>query len=158
MKSRIKTMKVIHITQDQEWEAARQIRKEVFVIEQKVPETDEYDEFEETSRHFLALDGDAPVGTARWRFTEKGAKLERFAVSKEARGKGVGTALVRAVIDDIKKHSDDPELELYLHSQVSAVGLYAKFGFKPKGDQFDECGIMHYRMSQKLKDLGRESS
>lgn len=146
-------MKVIPITQDQQWEAAKQIRKEVFVIEQKVPEEDEYDEFEEIARHFLALDGEKPVGTARWRFTDKGAKLERFAVSKEARSKGVGSALVRAVLEDVKQQASDPDMVLYLHAQVSAVDLYAKFGFQKEGDQFDECGIMHYHMKQKLKEV-----
>jgi len=133
--------------QDPAYQEARNIREKVFIIEQKVPVEDEYDEFEESSRHFIAyLDDDEAVGTARWRFTEKGAKLERFAVLAEHRGNGVGGELVKAVLEDISGHPDAAGKKRYLHSQVDAVNLYARKGFKPQGDQFDECGIMHYYM------------
>jgi predicted GNAT family N-acyltransferase len=49
-----------------------QIRRRVFVEEQHVPEQDEYDEFENTARHFLAFFDSVPCGTARWRSTERG--------------------------------------------------------------------------------------
>jgi predicted GNAT family N-acyltransferase len=74
------------ITTEEGLKAAFQIRELVFVVEQEVDASEEYDEFEDTSIHFLAkLDG-APVGTARWRFTQNGVKMERFAVLQEARG------------------------------------------------------------------------
>ncbi|MEY3564095.1 MAG: hypothetical protein RJA23_265 [Bacteroidota bacterium] len=82
------------ITTEEGLQAAFQIRELVFVVEQEVDASEEYDEFEDSSIHFLAkLDG-APVGTARWRFTANGVKMERFAVLQEARGQGVGQALV----------------------------------------------------------------
>jgi predicted GNAT family N-acyltransferase len=122
------------------------IREKVFVIEQEVDPAEEYDEFEETSTHFLAkFDGEA-AGTARWRFTDKGIKLERFAVLKPMRGKGVGQALVRAVVDDIANHPESKGKKLYMHAQLDAMPLYAKFGFKQVGDMFEECNILHYKM------------
>ena len=122
------------------------IREEVFVVEQKVDAADEYDEFEETSTHFLASLGGKPVGTARWRFTPYGIKLERFAVRKDARGKGVGQALVSAVLRDIMVHPEASGKKRYLNAQLEAVPLYAKFGFQKVGDQFEECNILHYKM------------
>lgn len=122
------------------------IREKVFVIEQEVDPAEEYDEFEESSTHFLAKLDKQPAGTARWRFTDKGIKLERFAVLKTMRGKGVGQALVRAVIDDIAKQSASKGKKLYMHAQLDAMPLYAKFGFKQVGDIFDECNILHYKM------------
>ncbi len=123
------------------------IREEVFVKEQKVASEEEYDEFEESSIHFIAKDEQGnPCGTARWRFTDNGIKLERFAVLKSARGKGAGQALVRAVLDNIKEKPEAKGKKLYMHAQLPAVSLYSRFGFEKVGEQFEECNIMHYQM------------
>lgn len=122
------------------------IRKKVFVIEQQVAPENEYDEFEDTSNHFLAKLNEEPVGAARWRFTDKGIKLERFAVLKEVRGKGVGQALVQAVLNDIKSTPEASGKTKYLHAQLSAIALYSKFNFQKVGDIFEECNILHYKM------------
>ncbi len=136
------------ITNEADFVLAKKIRYQVFVEEQLVSSEDEFDEFEDSSRHFLALQNNNPVGTARWRKTEKGIKLERFAVSESARGYGVGSALVKAILTDIQNNipqeKDNPLL--YLHGQVTAMKLYAKFGFEKVGDKFDECSIQHYKM------------
>lgn len=122
------------------------LRKEVFVDEQNVSREDEFDDFEESSHHFVALDDeDNVIGVARWRRTENGIKLERFAVKKVKRGKGVGSALVEKVLEDIQQ-KEGPGQNLYLHAQLSAVPLYQKFGFEEIGDQFLECDIWHYLM------------
>jgi predicted GNAT family N-acyltransferase len=153
----VKTMsniKVIRIQDEANMQKAYNIRYKVFVDEQKVPAEEELDEFEPISRHFLAMENNKALGTARWRFTQKGCKLERFAVLNEARGKGVGQALVRAVIDDIQgvlKNEGKKEILMYLHGQVTAVPLYEKFGFICSGEPFDECGIIHYYMSKKFE-------
>ena len=134
------------ITTEEGLQAAFQIRELVFVVEQEVEVAEEYDEFETTSVHFLAVLEGAPVGTARWRFTSNGVKMERFAVLKEARGKGVGQALVAAVLKDIEMHPDGKGKKRYLHAQIHAMPLYAKFGFQQVGEQFEECAILHYKM------------
>lgn len=140
------SLQVNKTTKEEELKSAFKIREEVFVIEQEVDPAAEYDEFEETSTHFLAkLDGN-PVGTARWRFTQNGVKLERFAVLKEARGKGVGQALVAEVLNDISTNPNAIGKLKYLHSQLTAVPLYSKFGFEKEGDIFEECKILHYKM------------
>jgi predicted GNAT family N-acyltransferase len=123
-----------------------QIREEVFVIEQQVDPAEEYDEFEDTSTHFLATADGEPAGTARWRFTQNGVKLERFAVRKPMRGIGVGQALVRAVITDISTHPEAKGKLLYMHAQLDAMPLYAKFGFQKVGEMFEECEIQHFKM------------
>lgn len=140
------TLSAKKITDKKSLAEAFKIRETVFVEEQGVDSRDEYDAFEESSAHFLAqLDG-KPVGTARWRFTEKGIKLERFAVLKEARGKGVGQALVNAVLQDISAVPESKGKTKYLHAQLSAMPLYAKFGFKKVGEMFEECNIKHFKM------------
>lgn len=136
------------ITQQQDLEKAFRIREEVFVMEQEVAPEEEYDEFENSSIHFLALDADGnPCGTARWRKTDKGIKLERFAVLKKFRGTGIGRLLVKAVLADIAKSEEKGE-HIYMHAQSYAVPFYEKFGFKAEGEEFEECGIMHFTMSR----------
>ncbi len=138
---------VEHVTSGSALEQVFAIRKTVFVEEQRVPEDEEYDEFETTSRHFLALADGQPCGTARWRLTENGVKMERFAVLPDFRSQGVGSALVRTVLADV---AAQPEVEgklRYLHAQVSAMPLYLKFGFQAVGELFYECDIAHYKMT-----------
>jgi len=137
---------VKEISNKKDLRKAQDIRYEVFVIGQKVPVEDEVDEFETTSTHYLAFLNNNPVGAARWRFTEKGVKLERFAVLDAYRGRGVGSSMVIKILNDIKNHPDAKGKEIYLHSQMDAVRLYRKFGFVKYGDMFNESGIMHYAM------------
>ena len=120
------------------------IRRIVFVIEQKVEEREEYDEFEDTSKHLLALIEGKAVGVARVRRTIKGIKLERFAVLKEARGKGVGAALIEEALEMVKEYDF-----IYLHAQVQVVDFYQKYGFVKEGDLFVEAAIDHYKMVYK---------
>jgi len=126
------------------------IREQVFVNEQEVSPEEEYDEFEDISTHFLARVDGIPAGTARWRPTAKGIKLERFAVLKPYRRLGVGQALVKGVLEDIALQKSHVAQFLYLHAQLPAVSLYEKFGFKTEGKTFIECGIVHYSMKKHL--------
>lgn len=127
------------------------IRHTVFVLEQQVSPEDEYDEFEVNSTHFLATVDGKPAGTARWRRTGRGIKLERFAVLPGRRRSGVGQSLLKAVLADIEKKLQENDTLLYLHAQLPAMPLYAKFGFVQDGDMFMECGILHYSMKKNIK-------
>ncbi len=122
------------------------IRRKVFVDEQKCPPELEW-EFEDESVHFLATFAGIPAGASRWRKTDKGYKLERFAVLDEFRGKGIGQGLVQAVLEDLPPDAS----YIYMHAQLPAVGLYEKFGFEKTGPEFEEAGIRHYKMEKKSK-------
>ena len=117
------------------------IRREVFVDEQKCDPKDEY-EFEEESTHYLLSNKNASLATARYRKTKNGIKMERFAVLKEERGKGYCLNILKQMILDL---SCLKEIK-YLHAQVQVVEFYEKVGFKKIGEKFDEVGIMHYKM------------
>jgi len=134
------------ITTPEDFELCKEIRYTVFVIEQKVPHEEEIDKHEDKSTHFLARKNGIPCGTARYRITDVGVKLERFAVLPQYRGHGIGSALVEAVLSHIGNNSEASGKPLYLHSQVDAIFLYEKYGFRKTGELFDECGIMHSKM------------
>ena len=137
---------VKRVTSSEDLKTAQQIRYTVFVIGQHVPVEEEIDGFEDESCHFLAFIDNVPCGAARWRKTSFGVKLERFAVLDTYRSKGVGSALVQAVLDDIFSTPENHELTMYLHAQLDAVPLYEKFGFKKVGELFQECDIDHFKM------------
>jgi predicted GNAT family N-acyltransferase len=124
-----------------ELDIAFEIRRQVFVVEQKVDPAEEYDEFEDSCIHLLAYSDGVPCGTARIRQTENGKKLERFAVLKEYRGLGVGAALVDGCLQKI-----EPGTYTYMHAQEHALEFYAKHGFQATGDRFWECDIPHFKM------------
>ena len=121
------------------------IRKIVFVDEQGCPPEIEWCN-EEEATHFLAVVNHYPCGACRWRRTDDGYKLERFAVLKAFRGKGVGRALIATALDDLPADAT----YIYLNSQLDAMSLYGKFGFKAEGDQFEEAGIQHFRMVKEI--------
>ena len=124
-----------------------EIRRKVFVIEQAVDPNEEYDKFEDSSVHFIAKFKGVAAGTCRYRTTENGIKLERFAVLKSYRGCGIGAALVEKCLEKIK----ETDKTIYLHGQLHAVPFYEKFGFKTTGPQFEEAGIWHYKMVYNAK-------
>lgn len=129
------------VTDPADLEKVFAIRREVFVGEQNCPPELEW-EHEEESNHFLATVDGEPAGASRWRKTDKGYKLERFAVLKKFRGNGVGQVLVQTVLDDLPKDAT----YVYLHAQIQAVTLYERFGFEKTGPEFEEAGIRHYKM------------
>jgi predicted GNAT family N-acyltransferase len=137
----MKNLQVRNVTDADDLEKVFAIRREVFVGEQNCPPELEW-ENEDVSHHFLATVDGEPAGAARWRKTEKGYKLERFAVLSKFRGDGVGQGLVKAVLANLPTDAD----YIYLHAQIAAVTLYERFGFVKTGPQFEEAGIWHYKM------------
>lgn len=134
-------IEVIKVTNPEDLEFVFAIRRKVFVEEQNCPPELEW-EFEEVSVHFLAKVDGIPAGAARWRQTVNGYKLERFAVLRSHRGRGVAQKLVEAVLNDLPEDA----VNIYLHAQLSALPLYQKSGFLAEGEQFEEAGIQHRKM------------
>ena len=117
------------------------IRMEVFVVEQKVPEDEEQDEWDETARHFLALVDGQRAATARAVAKAPGiVKIGRVAVRAPYRGTGLGARLMRAV------EAEYPGAALILDAQLQALNFYAKLGYVAEGPMFDDAGIPHRRM------------
>jgi predicted GNAT family N-acyltransferase len=120
---------------------ARFIRRSVFVEEQGVDEELEY-EMDEEAIHYILFLEDVPVATARRRDAGKGIKLERFAMLSQHRNKGLGSVLLKFVLDDLRGNSGP----VYLHSQLKAVSYYRRAGFVEEGPHFDEADIEHVKM------------
>lgn len=121
------------------------IRREVFIDEQLVPESDEWDDDDAVSVHALATLNREPVGTGR---LNPGGKIGRIAVKAVLRGRGIGTLILRQLLHEAYHRGIR---EPYLHAQVQAVPFYEKLGFRIEGDVFDEAGISHVRMTHALE-------
>ena len=131
-----------------DFDALRHVRETVFVAEQQVPVEEEWDELDPQCQHVLARDADnRPIGTGR--LTPQ-HKIGRMAVLKEWRGRGVGDALLVALMDKARSLG---WTEVSLNAQVSAEAFYARHGFQPYGERFMEAGIEHQAMRRTLEPL-----
>lgn len=118
------------------------VRELVFVVEQNVDPSEEWDDMDQACVHFVARDrtGNA-IGTAR---LLPDGHIGRMAVIKAWRGQGVGDALLKAAVASALEAGHH---ELALNAQTHALGFYARFGFAATGEPFDEAGIPHRRMT-----------
>ena len=135
---------VKYVNNDKEIDICLSIRRKVFVEEQNIPENIEMDDELVQSICVCAILNKQYVGTARYRETSSGIKLERFAVLKEYRGLGVGKALVKFILDNL-----DQDQDIYLHAQEAVVDFYLLLGFKKVNDRFYEAEIPHWKMIKK---------
>jgi len=142
------TMDVRRVRTEGEREDALEVRREVFVEEQGVPEHRELDGRDDEATHFVAYDGDRPVGAARLRGYEAAtATVERVAVLGPERGRGIGRALMAVVEDTAAGDGFD---ELLLHAQVPVVGFYERLGYEVTSGEFEDAGIPHREMRTEL--------
>ncbi|MEU0404836.1 GNAT family N-acetyltransferase [Streptomyces sp. NPDC006197] len=143
---------------DEDREACFAVRREVFVEEQGVPQELEYDTYDATAVHVLAMGADGlPLGTGRLlhgadAVGKTGAdasvgSLGRLAVAKAARGLGVGAALVRGIEDAARERGLSA---VDLHAQTHALGFYERLGYVAYGPEFPDAGMPHRAMRRAL--------
>lgn len=128
---------------------ARRIRTEVFVREQRIPAELEWDEADETAVHAVAYNRlGQPVATGRLLPASEGtAKVGRMAVHQVLRGRGYGEQVLRALVGEAQRRGDRA---IALHAQRTARDFYARLGFVPQGEPFEEAGIPHVTMTAAL--------
>jgi predicted GNAT family N-acyltransferase len=138
--------------------ACFQIRKDVFVGEQQVPEELECDAHDADAVHVLAVDADgSALGTGRLLHGAAAAdrtdgdltagSLGRLAVTRAARGLGVGAALVHAVEEEARTLG---LAAVDLHAQTHALGFYERLGYVAYGPEFPDAGMPHRAMRRTL--------
>lgn len=136
-----------------DWAACREdagpIRREVFVIEQHVPEALELDDLDASCVHAVAYDqaGEA-IGTGR---LLPNAHIGRMAVREPWRGRGVGAQLLLTLMRVAQQRG---EREVALSAQLSARAFYARYGFQAEGDTYMDAGIEHIAMRCALPVAG----
>lgn len=134
---------------DREIQDCFNIRNMVFVQEQNVPldmELDDHD-LDGNTLHFLLLDADKPVGTARVLLNDTGktAKIGRVAITAESRGTGLGARLMT----EIEAAEDLAGVSTFkLDAQTQALAFYRRLGYVASGAEFMDAGIPHFHMEK----------
>ena len=126
------------------------IRKTVFIVEQAVPEELEWDDLDALCQHCLVTTAEEkPVATARLHTAKSTAHIGRMAVLKPYRQKGVGTLMLKTLMEQARKNNVE---KIVLNAQTVAIPFYQKTGFVVIGDEFDDAGIPHYKMTMTLDE------
>lgn len=121
------------------------IRRTVFIEEQKVPENLEWDETDPRCTHVLVTDNNGkPIATAR--ITAEG-HIGRMAVLRAHRHQGIGSSMIKQLVE----HAQELLLmRVTLHAQLTAMPFYARHGFVAISDEFMDAGIPHQTMQLEL--------
>ncbi|MEM9318280.1 MAG: GNAT family N-acetyltransferase [Pseudomonadota bacterium] len=123
-----------------------EIRRQVFIEEQNIPEAEEWDDKDLLAQHFLAFDLGVAVGTARAYGNGPEMRIGRIAVLPVARGTGLGRKLVE---EALSYGAAGPFETAALDAQLYALPFYTRLGFVAEGGDFDDgSGILHRRMTR----------
>lgn len=123
----------------------RNLRIEIFVKEQGVPQENEFDDFDLQVPHLVIFsDGEAVATGRNIPYGENTVKIGRIAVKKEKRGLHLGEKIVKELL---RKAKEDGAKTVKVGAQTHAVGFYEKCGFKLVGTpEYLEENIPHYDM------------
>jgi predicted GNAT family N-acyltransferase len=132
------------VTGDVELQEAFGVRRQVFVREQGISEDLVFDKHDKEALHMVVKDGERVIGSARVQFlADNQAKLERMAVLKRYRRKGIGREML-LFLDTVWK--DKQVQQVIIHAQLEVVPFYKLYGFDEVGLPFWEAGIKHIKM------------
>ena len=136
------------VENDNELKEAFQVRKRVFVEEQGISEVLELDGYDSEALHVVVQYGETTIGTARVLFPNPGvAKIERMAILKTFRRKGIGSRIISFLKEELKGKKVN---KVIIHAQCSAAPFYKSCGFVESGVPFSEAGIPHIKMEAQL--------
>jgi len=123
------------------------VRERVFIKEQGVPASLEWDGLDQEAIHLLAItSSQQPVGTVRMLYD---GHIGRMAVLPEWRNQGIGQQLLMRILDTARLLGLK---QVFLAAQLSAVNFYARYGFVPEGEVFLDAGIEHQTMRLTLSE------
>ena len=121
------------------------VREQVFIQEQKVPEELEWDEYDASAIHVVAMDtNNQVIGTAR---LLADGHIGRMAVLPAWRKTGIGSAMLGKLLSIAKELGLS---KVFLHAQTSAVRFYENHDFNALGEEFMDAGIPHRYMEKEL--------
>lgn len=143
----VRAFEIRRIRNREELDAAMDLRYAVFCIEQGVPTHEERDGRDFDAVHLIAVDGDRLLATCRLVFVGVTVQFSRLAVAREARRRGIATALLEAADAETRAQGAS---RLVLHAQTYARSLYEACGYMPRGREFVEAGIQHVAMEKVL--------
>ena len=137
---------VSEVSWSEQQAALSQVRREVFIEEQQVPETLEWDGLDPQCRHVLAMDRESGIAVGTGRLVADG-QIGRMAIRKEYRRQGIGHRILQQLLEIARR---DGHQQVYLHAQLTAVVFYQQAKFEACGETFMDAGIPHVKMTLRL--------
>ena len=122
-------------------------RCRVFVVEQTCPYLDP-DGADYEAYHLLVQENGEIKAYLRF-YKKDSDTLQMGRVLTVARKTGLGNVIIPSAVEYIKNNL--PESKIFVEAQTYAMGFYAKFGFKIRGEEFLEDGIPHTPMILNIK-------
>jgi len=133
------------------WPKVSQLRFQVFIIEQEVPDDEEFDQYDTDSHttHVACVYEDEVIGTGRlyWDTKVKAGRIGRMAVDRLLRKGGVGKVIMRALIQEAQERG---WRDLVLSAQTHAIPFYERLGFAAEGSEYLDAGIPHRTMRRRI--------
>ena len=128
--------------------AIAHVRRAVFIDEQAVPEALEWEALDPECAWFVACSKAGEiVGSAR---LTPDARIGRMAVLAPWRRRGVGAALLASALAAAHRQGFS---RVRLSAQIHALPFYARYGFQPEGEGYQDAGIPHIAMTFTFKDI-----
>ena len=139
-----------------EREVHQGIRRQVFVVEQRLFTGDDADDHDSDAAtvHVLGFVDGVPAGAVRlYPLEEPGLwKGDRLAVLSAFRRHGVGAPLVRFAVRTAGELGGH---RMVAHIQPANVSFFARLGWQPVGDPALYIGVMHQQMAIALSPPGQ---
>ncbi len=120
-------VRVMTVTTAEQLEQVRAIRAAVFMGEQKCPYAEEFDGNDFCATHLLGFVDGEPAGTARIRYFQGFAKLERFCVLERFRGSDLKFQMVAFVEELVRRKGFTT---LYAQPQMRLKAFWTKLGYE----------------------------
>ena len=120
----------------------KDIRTEVFIKEQNIPEELEWDKYDDGAKHFGILSNDILIAYARV-LIKQNIHIGRMAVRKKYRREGIGSFLLSNICNQV---DDRNQKKIMLSAQEQAIPFYEKNLFQIRGNKYLDAGIIHYDM------------
>jgi len=133
------------VENEEELQGAFEVRRQVFAVEQQIAEELVFEKAEDGDEiDIVVKDEGTVIGTARVVFTaDNTAKIERMAVLKNFRNRGVGKGIISFLNEEFKRRN---KTHIVLHAQYQVIDFYRGCGFRESGLPFEEAGIRHVKM------------
>ena len=138
----VNSKKFVFLSWAKDIEIIKDIRTEVFIKEQNIPEELEWDKDDEGAQHFGILSNDILIAYARV-LIKQNIHIGRMAVRKKYRREGIGSFLLSNICNQVE---DRNQKKIMLSAQEQAIPFYEKNLFQIRGNKYLDAGIIHYDM------------
>lgn len=131
------------------YQKERELRNNILLRPLGIPDFG-WEMYDHKAWHFVAMEGAVLIGCVL--LVPLDAKLARaqlmqMAVDTNYQGKGVGKALIQALLSFARSKKIK---EIEIHSRAKVSTFYESFGFHIYGEEFEEVGIRHQLLKMSL--------